>query len=66
MFLFQGTYRIYYLDITRGYIQALNAHLDQCSEKQIKIALIDYFLPTYRFEGYSTALTPCSEAGKTT
>jgi len=53
-------YRIYCLDITRDYIQALNEHLDQRTEKQIKIALIDYFLPTCRFEGYSTASTPGS------
>jgi len=43
-------------------MQVLNAYLDQCTEKQIKIALIDYFIPTFRFEGFSTASTPKERA----
>ena len=31
--------------------------LTKCTEKQIKIVLIDYFIPTFQLEGLSTVST---------
>jgi len=61
-------HRIYYPSITKVYTQATNASLDQYAEKLTQTDFIDYFIPTYQLEGFSTTSTPkaakCASAGK--
>jgi len=59
---------IYYPNTAKVYTQATSAYLDQYAEKLTQIDFIDYFIPTYQLEEFSTTSTPqaakCASAGK--